>query len=207
MNASARPERRGRLRLRPRTDLAFFFTGVGIFAILLTVWTGAITQVGMQQCPICTDNFCNGSGPCPGSVDARVSIGIVLGIEAFFVSVGLSARALANAIKSPSEGTESAFPRGPQLALHVLAPFLMFWGWAMVLLGLILPFGWGQTCAEPCGYPTFPWVLSGFPLDLVVVGGVILGAGVVSLAIVALQLRRSARARGRKPATASEVPN
>jgi hypothetical protein len=177
-----------------------------ILALLVTIGFGAIGQVGMEQCPVCTGDFCNGTEVCPSSVNDLVSTCIVLGIEAFFVSIGLSARALANAIKSPPDGRENAFPRGSKLALHVLAPFLMFWGWAMVFLGLLLPFGWGQTCAEPCGYPAAPWVLSGYPLDLVVVGGVILGTGVVSLAIVSVQLRRSARARLRELTTDREVP-
>jgi hypothetical protein len=79
------------------------------------------------------------------------------------VSIGLSARALAKAMGLRVIGTQGAFPTGWRLARHVAAPFLAFLGWALVALGLILPFGLLQICHGPCGYPWAPWVLNGIP--------------------------------------------
>jgi len=171
-------------------------TGIAILAIVVTILLAAVAQVGVKECVTCTatgsGTACTGTGSssCPANYVALALTGAVLAVESFVVSLGLSLRALAHTFGDSPDGTSSGFPIGRQLALRLAAPAFMFTGWALVVLGLILPFGLFQICHQPCGYPYVPWTLSGYPLLLVVVGAVILSIGVVLMAIVSIQLRR-----------------
>ncbi|MGA8302716.1 MAG: hypothetical protein WA691_05840 [Thermoplasmata archaeon] len=178
-------------------EAAGIITGLAILALVLTVLFAAVAQVGVRDCVVCAGNYCMGtdSPSCPETAFAVVTTGAVLAVESFFVSVGLSFRAFASAYWRQPDDSDTGVPTGRQLALHLAAPSLMFLGWALVFLGLLLPFGLFQFCHEACGYPYFPWVLTGYALLMVVLGAVILGTGVALLTVVAVQLKRSTHRR------------
>jgi hypothetical protein len=178
-------------------SLGAIITGFAILTLVLTILVAAAAQVGVKECIVCTGNSCTGTGSssCPETLIAVVTTGAFLAVESFFVSVGLSLSAFANAFGWLPKGRELGLPKGRQLALHLAAPTLMFLGWALLVLGLILPFGLFQLCHQACGYPYAPWMLVGYPLLLVEIGSVVLGAGAVLLAIVSTQIRQSRRAR------------
>lgn len=182
-------------------------TGLAILALVLTILIAAAAQVGVKECIVCTGNSCTGTGSssCPETTIAVVITGAFLAVEAFAVSVGLSLRVFADAIGLSPSGYQSGLPLGRQLALHLAAPTLMFLGWALVVLGLILPFGLFQICHQACGYPYAPWVLAGYPLLLVEIGSVVLGVGVMMIALVAVQLRRSRRSLVHESKRASQT--
>lgn len=181
--------------------LGAIITGLAILALVLTVWMGVAARVGVQDCVVCNGNSCTSTSPCPETIVGLLLTGVFLAIESFFVSLGLSLGAVAKMLGVPVRDPPTALPTGPQLALHLAAPTLMFLGWSLAVLGLILPFGLFQLCHQPCGYPWAPWVLDGVPLLLVNVGAVMLTAGVALLAIVSIQLRRSAHRRPPEPRT------
>jgi uncharacterized membrane protein len=167
-------------------------TGAGIALLGGTVLLGAIAQVGVSLCAICHGNDCSfGSQVCPGSVLFLALIVAFLMMEALLVALGLSKPEVARWTIPPSvTGLERARRVRREKPLNILAPFLAFFGWALMALGLMLPLDIFGSCVEPCDYP---WVLSGYPLLLVIVGAVLLGSGVALFGTIAVQRRSKGR--------------
>lgn len=139
---------------------------------------GAISQVGVRLCAVCSGNQCGpGVEVCPGSLVLLTMFVAVLAGMSFLIAIGLSPRAIA----AVAGGSESPAPghTEPPFALEreILAPFCSFLGWGLCVLGLLLPWDIFGFCLDgPCEYP---YVLIGWPLLLVILGAVLLGAGAI----------------------------
>jgi len=198
------PPKSGRVPPLPGPSAALVITGVSVLLLVSTVFLGAVGQVGVQRCAVCTGTICTGSEVCPESVVGLVALGILLAIEAFFVSWGLSARAMAKAFHPATGDPEDRQPAGSDLLLHVLGPFFGFFGWALMALGVLLATNVFAFCTEAC---EFDWQLSGYPELLVFVGAGLLTGGATMLAILWIRLRRSAQGNGRHPVGRRGDPN
>ena len=167
-------------------------TGVGVALLGGTTFLGAVMQVGVSLCAICYGSDCNG-GPqvCPSSVLLLAVMVAFLIAESLLVAVGLSKRAVARGTAHLGVyGFEKRIRVQRESTLNILAPFFAFFGWALLALGLMLPLNLFGFCHEPCEYP---WVLSGYPLLLAMLGGVLLAAGAGLLGLIAVQRRRLRR--------------
>jgi hypothetical protein len=164
-------------------------TGIGIVALMATTYLGAASQVGVQLCAICTGSQCAGSEVCPDSVIGLSLVVAALMVEALVVAVGL-APAPVEAVRGRADvESDGEHPRVARMAtLTLSAPFLTFFGWALVALGIILPLNIFGVCSRQCVYT---WSLSGYPLVLVIVGGAALAWGTGLFVAQTLRLRRS----------------
>jgi len=182
----------------PGREVGVILTGLAIVLLVFTIWVGLVFQVGTQQCVVCSSRVCDGTAVCPGSVASLVPLGVALAAESLLVSLGLSARAFSGQIAPQKSDAKGPLATGRELFLHIAAPFLVFFGWALVVLGLVLPFDFFEFCHEACGYPWTPWVLTGYPLLLVIFGGMSLAAGAVLLAIISIHLWRGDQMRAQQ---------
>ncbi|MCI4339289.1 MAG: hypothetical protein L3J68_03035 [Thermoplasmata archaeon] len=113
----------------------------------------------------------------------------VLLLESALVAVGLSTRAVARGtIRVGVFGVGRASAIKPEPPLSFLAPMFLFFGWSLAALGLMLPFDIFGDCIEPCDYP---WVLSGYPELLVILGAGLLATGGVIFGLISLRRRRA----------------
>jgi len=106
--------RTGRPELRdPATsslrEAAGIITGFAILALVFTILIASGAQVGVTDCIVCTGNSCMGTDTpaCPATTVAVVATGLVLAVESFMLSVGLSLRAVESALRrsSPNRAT------------------------------------------------------------------------------------------------------
>jgi hypothetical protein len=158
----------------------------GTFLLLALVLTGAAGQAGLQLCAICTGNVCGpGTAVCPGSVAYLEMIVVSLAVASFAIAVGLSESLVAR-----MGGLHGALARNrPGKPAHTIAslpgPFLLFFGWGLIALGLLLPWDLFGNCRDgPCDYP---YVLSEYPVLLVIAGGVCLATGIVFFSLLSLR--------------------
>lgn len=179
-------------------------TMVGVGAILLIglVLTGAAEQVGVRVC--CLSSDCTlATGICPFTLTGLWVTVALLAACAGLIAVGLAVSPRLQRMQTSSVNGRTVVA---SVAWNLSGTFLAFLGWGLSALGLLLPwdyFGGGPMyCSEPpCRYP---YVLSGYPLGLVAVGVVALGAGAALLAYGVLG-RRGARAT-RRGRTSSTIP-
>lgn len=163
-------------------------TGVGILALMMTTYLGAASQVGVQLCAVCTGSHCAGSEVCPDSLVGLSLVVAALMVEALVVALGLSpVPRTIDHDANPSDSREP-HPRFAHMAtLALSAPFLAFFGWALVALGFILPLNILGVCHPQC---TYSWTLSGYPLVLVIVGGAALAWGAGLFVLQSVRVRR-----------------
>jgi len=151
-------------------------TGLGIIALGVTTFTAAALQVGASLCA-CVGSSCSGPQVCPDSIVVLSVVVALLMMEALLVALGLSPRALARGAYRLGLYRPANPPMAEaEPALHIAAPFLAFLGWALLALGLMLPLDIFGICHGPTAC-TYPWVLSGYPLLVVLVGFVTLAIG------------------------------
>jgi len=151
-------------------------TGLGIIALGVTTFTAAALQVGASLCA-CVGSSCTGPQVCPNSIVVLSVVVALLMMESLLIALGLSPRALARGAyrlglyRPPSSPLAASEP-----PLHIAAPFLAFLGWALLALGLMLPLDVFGLCHGQSGC-TYPWVLTGYPLLVVLIGFVTLAIG------------------------------
>lgn len=150
-------------------------TGLGIIALGVTTFTAAALQVGASLCT-CAGSSCTGPQVCPDSTVVLAVVVALLMMESLLIALGLSPRALARGAYRLGLYRPTAPPAADsEPALHIAAPFLAFLGWSLLALGLMLPLDIFGIChSNGC---TYPWVLSGYPLLVVLVGFVTLAIG------------------------------
>ena len=157
------------------------WTGFGLFLLFSFVWLGAMSQVGVARCAVCSDGVCSGSTTdCPGTYGIIVLVLFLLAIASAIIAVGLSValvRLVTTIRLPPGAGFSPA-----RLSIEFLAPFMAFYGWGILAWGLVLPLNIFGLCYY--GACVYPYVLQGIPLSLAVIGGVVLGAGAVFLALL-----------------------
>jgi hypothetical protein len=157
----------------------------GSIGLVLVVLGGAAAQAGVTQCAVCAGNVCGpGTEVCPGSVALLVFFVALLATACSLIAVGLSgwtARTRAGNTKQSEDR-----PNSPT-DLDLIAPLLLFFGWGLLALGLLLPWDIFGFCHEPCEYA---YVLSGYPLALVIGGAVILTSGAFLLTLIGIRRRR-----------------
>jgi hypothetical protein len=155
----------------------------GSFLLLALVLSGAAGQAGLQLCAICTGNVCGpGTAVCPGSVANLEMIVVSLAVASVAIAVGLSESLVAR-----MGGLHGALARDrpgkpARSVASLTAPFLVFFGWGLITLGLLLPWDLFGNCIDgPCDYP---YVLSGYPALLVFAGGVCLATGIALFSLL-----------------------
>jgi hypothetical protein len=166
------------------------FVAAGFFLLLVLVLGGAAAQVGVQQCAVCVGNSC---GPavevCPASVFGLAIFAGLLVFPSLLIALGLSRWTI---VWMGSLGTTPAqrSPPGPgDPGLDVMGTFLSFFGWALLAMGLLLPWDIFGYCRDgPCEYP---YLLAGYPLLLAVVGGMTLATGSGLTVLLWIERRRS----------------
>jgi hypothetical protein len=165
-------------------------TGVGLVLLAGTAFFGAVLQAGVTLCAVCLGRACGpGVQICPGSVLLLAIVVAVLLLESALVAVGLSMRAVARGtIRMGVYGVGRANRVKPDPPLSFLAPMFLFFGWSLAALGLMLPLDNFGQCIEPCDYP---WVLSGYPELLVVLGVGLLATGAAIFGLISLRRRRA----------------
>lgn len=160
--------------------------GAGSFGLVLIVFLGTILQVGVVQCAVCAGNVCGpGVEVCP---DSAVGLGLIVGLLAaasVMIAVGLSGWTVTR--RAGATKRSESLPAAPT-DLDFLAPLLLFFGWGLLALGLLLPWNVFGTCYYgPCVYA---YDLSGYPLVLVVSGTIAIASGAPLLAWTGIRRRR-----------------
>jgi hypothetical protein len=179
-------------RTRPTSVLGgqVGLVAIGSSTLVTFIVLGFALQVGVQQCAVCAGNSC---GPavevCPGSLFELEFFTTVLFAAALLIGIGLSRSAI-KWLETLGEGPADeplSSPSHP--AIDVMAPTLTFFGWALLTLGLLLPWDVFGDCIDgPCD---FPYVLSEYPLLLAIVGGITFVVGFTLIRLPSLQRGRS----------------
>ena len=160
--------------------------GTGSLALCIFVLLGALFQVGVVQCAICSGNVCGpGVGVRP---DSALSLGLTVALlvgASLMVAVGVSGGEVKMRAVASTLGASSRYPP-PSVAL--LPPFLAFFGGGLVALGWLLPMPrFGSCYYGPCVYP---YVLTGYPEALVTGDTVAIASSVALLGVLRFRRQR-----------------
>jgi hypothetical protein len=157
------------------------WTTAGLVSLFLLVLIAHATEVAFD-CTLYGIYESDGTaGACPLLSWPTLVILASFGIPSSAVALGLSGSLvsmLSPVRAQPDQRTVNVDPR--RLAIEFTAPFLSFFGWGVLAWGLTEPIL--ENCIEPCGYPTFPYVLEGTAFLLSVIGGIalIIGGGLMA---------------------------
>lgn len=167
---------------RPLSTLAeqVGWTTAGLVSLFLLVLIAHATEVAVD-CTFYGIYEPDGTaGGCPVLSWPTLILLAGFAIPSSAVAVGLSRDLVMRLSRSgtpPRPRRVNAASR--RLALEFVAPFLAFFGWGVLAWGLTAPAL--DNCIEPCGYPTFPYVLGGTALQLCLIGGsaLVIGGGLL----------------------------
>jgi hypothetical protein len=177
-SASDAPGERSRATLPKQVG----WTTAGLVSLFSLVLIAHATQVAFDCTPYGIYDSGGTAGACPVLSWPTLLLLAGFAMSSSAVAVGLSGNLLSRLVGT---GAEPHQPMGSgdsrRLALEFAAPFLTFFGWGLLAWGLTEPAL--ENCIEPCGYPTFPYMLGGTALQLSVMGGcaLLVGGGLLAL--------------------------
>jgi hypothetical protein len=193
---------------RPRSTLPeqAAWTAGGLGSLFLLVLIAHAAEIGFDCTLYGIYNSDGIAGGCPVLSWPTLVMLVCFAISSSAIALGLSGSLFS---LLPSVGAQSRRSRAKgdarRLALEFTAPFLAFFGWGVLAWGLTVPVL--ENCIEPCGYPTFPYVLGGTALQLSVLGGGALMSGGALLArLWQTQRRKRLAEKGPTPLDAAGRP-